>query len=798
MRKTNIARRRGTTIAAAALSLALVAPVVQPVVNPAAAPEAFAQDAADPAAPGDAAAPASAFDHVYWANGGEKGPTQPELQSDGSYRVDAIESGQITNATQLSAAKTAGYSVVSGRASVVSVQRSTQLTATYDALDPYPDNVPVYFQWIDNDGAVSPVYSAVTHELEGAAGSGGRGMYAFAVPQWTDAHGKVHEFKTTSDRRYRVWADPFTKADTGNKVFPLRTAPGFFPGAFDVATGSGLGDFPGDLGTGGNIQRTGVWGFEQGTSGDYYRVADDSKKFHDDSGEFEDRLNNDKEISGRVWLESGNERQLFTGGTRVGNSPAIGYKVFVSWLTPEGASANESRVTNNQQPWKRAEETKKMLTEHPEYLAGTAVATTNDEGRYRIKLPDETYSNDLNSTHNIYMWVEDPKGNIVDASSSFTQPVFANPRYNQQWAPTLVPGYQSVRESWQNVNFALLPYTDVKLDITNYNSTDNPAEPGDVAELKLEGTLPQGSKVQWRNSRGTVLKECEVSDAADLKGCETFDVPADSFGQTFWAVLNNGANDIAADSFVVIDKGDAADFVPRFDDVETNPGTPAPIDSPTFTDRDGNEVTPPEGTDYKVTEVPEGWEIADNGKSVTPPKGTKPGDYTVTTTVTYPDGTTDTVPVTVKVRDDAGIHVHPQRDVTATVNKEMKRIPLTVEGNPAKLADNAKIEVKGLPEGVTYDERSRSIGGTPSELGNYPVEVTVTSEDGEHTETQKFNIHVIAADVNDTDNDGLTDEEENQPEPRQNRPSSESSPAYPESSTHHPNPESSQAPQPSP
>ena len=34
MRKMNIARRRGTTIAAAALSMALVAPVVQPVVNP--------------------------------------------------------------------------------------------------------------------------------------------------------------------------------------------------------------------------------------------------------------------------------------------------------------------------------------------------------------------------------------------------------------------------------------------------------------------------------------------------------------------------------------------------------------------------------------------------------------------------------------------------------------------------------------------------------------------------------------------------------------------------------------------
>ena len=41
-----VTRRRGTTIAAAALSVALVTPFVHPVVNPGASPVAAAQDAA--------------------------------------------------------------------------------------------------------------------------------------------------------------------------------------------------------------------------------------------------------------------------------------------------------------------------------------------------------------------------------------------------------------------------------------------------------------------------------------------------------------------------------------------------------------------------------------------------------------------------------------------------------------------------------------------------------------------------------------------------------------------------------
>lgn len=149
MRKTNIARRRGTTIAAAALSLALVAPVGQPVVNPVAVPSAFAQVAG------------ADSNHVYIGGGDTPGKTQPKLVSGGAddagvdiYDIDAIASGQIDNADLFSAAQTEAKNVVSGRAMIVNPIRGGQLSATYTGFEPIPDGEKVYLQWVDNDGAV--------------------------------------------------------------------------------------------------------------------------------------------------------------------------------------------------------------------------------------------------------------------------------------------------------------------------------------------------------------------------------------------------------------------------------------------------------------------------------------------------------------------------------------------------------------------------------------------------------------------------------------------------------------------
>ncbi|MEL3786047.1 putative Ig domain-containing protein, partial [Staphylococcus epidermidis] len=36
----------------------------------------------------------------------------------------------------------------------------------------------------------------------------------------------------------------------------------------------------------------------------------------------------------------------------------------------------------------------------------------------------------------------------------------------------------------------------------------------------------------------------------------------------------------------------------------------------------------------------------------------------------------------------------------------------------------------GLPDGVTFDEATNTISGTPSEVGSYDITVTTTDENG--------------------------------------------------------------------
>lgn len=88
----NISRRRGTSIAAAALSLALVAPVVQPVVNPASVSTAFASTQADAGTPNmnktGVLYPGKNADGIYQTSVGEPRYTfTPPRAEGGGYRV---------------------------------------------------------------------------------------------------------------------------------------------------------------------------------------------------------------------------------------------------------------------------------------------------------------------------------------------------------------------------------------------------------------------------------------------------------------------------------------------------------------------------------------------------------------------------------------------------------------------------------------------------------------------------------------------------------------------------------------
>lgn len=143
-------------------------------------------------------------------------------------------------------------------------------------------------------------------------------------------------------------------------------------------------------------------------------------------------------VSGNVWLENGNERQMFKGATPAGNaSPLSGYRVYASALTDEGA-AKYDQVVNSLDPALRAGATKQFLIENPQYLAGTVSGPVSENGDYTLRFPEPIFKNEMRARlydqfqDHLYMWVEDTDGNVVPTCSTFTQPVFQNPRLNLQ------------------------------------------------------------------------------------------------------------------------------------------------------------------------------------------------------------------------------------------------------------------------------------------------------------------------------------------------------------------------------
>ncbi|EJE08017.1 putative Ig domain-containing protein, partial [Staphylococcus epidermidis] len=65
---------------------------------------------------------------------------------------------------------------------------------------------------------------------------------------------------------------------------------------------------------------------------------------------------------------------------------------------------------------------------------------------------------------------------------------------------------------------------------------------------------------------------------------------------------------------------------------------------------------------------------------------------------------------------------------TQEVNTEIEPIKIEATDNSGQAVTN---KVDGLPNGVTFDEATNTISGTPSEVGSYTVTVTTTDESGQ-------------------------------------------------------------------
>ncbi|MCT2043660.1 YPDG domain-containing protein, partial [Pseudoclavibacter alba] len=644
--------------------------------------------------------------------------------------ADAIANGYVTSTIDA----TNAANTLSGRAYIA----DTGTPATVSSgLTGVPNGTTVYMQWVDTDGAVSPVYSAQVKALDTSDGSQvGPGAYAFDLRGgWTDASGKNHVYRATGGQLYRLWIAP-TKTANGNMLVDFRQAAGFFPGMFiNSVTGSNLGQFP-LIGT--NMQRTSIVMQEIPAGG--YMTRPQSEWIQDTAGPLPYpavSLDARNSVSGQVWLESGagDYANSATGPNNNSADPeAAGYTVVMSSLTKAGAAAYQAQVDSLPEG-QRAAAAKALLTAHPEYISATVSAVTDANGRYTARFP----AGKLDASY-MYGYVMDPNGKVIESYSGFTSPEFRKPNDNLSFTPQTAPAQNLVQSPmWYNVNFALIPPSDVALDITNFDMTTKPALAGQTAQLNVTGTVSTfGDKVEWTDSKGTVLKSCPVTSMADANAC-TFPVPPGTpAGTIYRATYYQGTNPVSSDSFIVMEPKQAdlvqPAYTPTTVQQTTTATVPAPIDP---------AAPLPAGTVFAPADpatLP-AWATvqADGSITLSPDAEVPTGTVTIPVRVVYPDGSQDTINATVTVTPQPVTN-------TNTPDYVDQSVP---DGGTATIPTPANADGSALPAGTTF---------APGDPATLPAWVVV-NPDGSLTVSPDINVStgVTTVPVTVTYPDGSTD-----------------------------------------
>ncbi|MGI3316632.1 Rib/alpha-like domain-containing protein [Staphylococcus chromogenes] len=630
--------------------------------------------------------------------------------------ADAIANGYIKSATDA----TNAANTLSGRAWLINSGTPSTMA---NGLTPVPEGTPVYMQWIDTDGAVSPIYQAnTTNQLSSVDGSQvGPGAYAFDLREpWVDANGTSHTYRAIDGQYYRLWINDFTTAN-GNTATMLRQAGGFYPNTFvNSVTSSNLGQFP-LIGT--NMQRTGI--FMSIVPTNNYMTTDNW--IVDNQGPLTNPSTttsvNDF-ISGKVWIESGAGDYANSATGPNYNAPSDvageGYQVVMSSLTAEGAKAYDAYVNSLPKDQQTAA-ARTLLQDNPQYISATVTGYTDANGNYTLRFPSGTL--DLN---HVYGYVLDPEGNLVKSYSAFTTPLFRPADANLSFTPQTAPYVRPVRHAWVNVNFAVVGTNLTNINITNFDVTANPAKPGDVAYVDVTTTAlsPLPTYVEWRDSAGNVVqRSAQVTTEQQAEAAGTFTIPTNAkSGEVYTVYIVSGDNDIAADSLIVQVDQNSATYQPTYPTTTVSQGQTLVVNTPL--NSDGTAL--PAGTSYESGNNLPTWATvnADGSITVAPDATVTPGSYNVPVVVSYPDGSRETVyaPVTVKAPDatvynPTATPVDTPYGTATTVDQVTSNVtipgysttgpqPVITVNDPSQLPDGTTPGTVNVPVTVTYPDGS--------------------------------------------------------------------------------------------
>ncbi|UXV37796.1 Rib/alpha-like domain-containing protein [Staphylococcus simulans] len=615
--------------------------------------------------------------------------------------ADAIKNGYVRSGSD----ELSKTNLISGRAWMA--DQGIPSVGT-NGLAPVPVNTPVYLQWMDKDGSISPIYRAYTHNKNrDDSAQDGPGAFAFDLRQgWTDATGKHHVYKAFKGQKYRFAIPDFTLPN-GNKATMLRQAGGFYPGVFvDTFTDNNMGQTPV---VGKNIGRTGIFMAEVPV-GNYMTKPKNQWITSEGNHSYPELLAVDgyNVVRGKVWIESsgGDRANSATGpnyNPNLGDRVAAGYKVVLSSLTSQGAAAYRNEV-QRVPVHERAAAAKRLLTAHPEYISATVVSVVDGNGVYAAKFPNGTLDVD-----HIYGFVLNTKGKLVQTYSGFTSPEFRKANQNISFVPISAP-YSGVQQ-WANVNFAVVlsPSDTIDLHTVPYNATDNPAAPGSRVNVKLPNgdVPPMPTHIEWRDPSGqTVHRAPDFTTPKRGEQVSGFTIPKEAQeGDIYTAVLVSGGNDIAGSS-VIVHITEANKYPPKAQTVTKEFGQPA-----TEEDVMSHVTFPKYPTHLKKPTI-----TIDHPDKL--PDGNTPGKVLVPVTVTYPDGSVAhvNVPVVTKAQSDKDKYT----PTAGSVEKDFghKATPGEITG---------KVSVPDFPTGgnqptYTVDETTIPDGQTPGTV-NVPVTV---------------------------------------------------------------------------